>query len=572
MKDNIFLTGFSGTGKTSTAAALAKMLGYDYIDTDQLIERQTGRKIAEIFAEDGEEAFRRLEKIALEEVAKGDYQVISTGGGIVLSKANRTEMVSNGYVVCLDAYAETIYVRLLLDTTPTDRPLLQAEDQFERIQKLKIQRAPFYAEADWTIHTDFLTPAETAAEVEHALQFMRRRSITKRGEGHPVVTTEQAPLKDPRNPLIVKTTSGTYPVLFGNGLLGQIATLLQEYVPEVAGRAIFIISDSQVGEIYGKQVTEALAQTGYRVALKTVPAGEESKSLTQVAALYDWLRAERAERKDLILALGGGVVGDLAGFVAATWLRGIPFVQVPTTVLAMVDSSVGGKTGVNLPQGKNLVGAFYQPRLVIADVSTLASLPDRVRRSGWAEVIKHAIIPGADPDEQGALRRFTRLEEFCDRLMVGEPEITAEILRESVAVKAGVVAIDERETGLRITLNYGHTIGHALEAASGYTELLHGEGIAIGMHGVALLSQQLGLCDATFVERQRHLLERFGLPLSAPPNLDSVKALAALHLDKKSEAGSVRWILPRDLGRVEIRRDLPATAVEEVLLSRLNDK
>ncbi len=578
MKDNIFLVGFSGTGKTSTGLALAEGLGFDFVDTDQLIERQTGRSVPEIFEQDGEEAFRRVESIALEEVAKGDNQVVSTGGGIVLSKANRTEMTANGYIICLEARAETIYVRLLLDTQ-NDRPLLRAEDQFERIQNLKNQRAPFYAEADWTIHTDFLSPEETAAQIGQALTIVRRRSVGKRGKGGPgspaspgaphAATFVVAPVEDEKKkaggPLIVKTSGGTYPVLFGSGLLGQIGALLREHLPQTVGRTIFVISDELVGSKHGAAVQTALEQSGYRVRLKLVPAGEESKSISQLTALHDWLGAERAERKDLIVALGGGVVGDLAGFAAATWLRGVPFVQVPTTVLAMVDSSVGGKTGINSPRGKNLIGAFYQPQMVVADVAVLASMPDRARRSGWAEVIKHAVIPGADPDERGAIERFARLEKYCDQLAAGEPEITAQILRESVAVKAGVVAVDEREQGLRITLNYGHTFAHALEAAGDFKLLLHGEAVAIGLHGAALLSQEVGLCDASFVERQRRLIERFGLPLSAPAGLDSARAMTALRLDKKSEAGAVRWILPLGLGRLEIHRDVPIEAVERIL-------
>lgn len=575
MKENIFLVGFSGTGKTSTGAALAELLGYEYVDTDQLIERNTGRTVPEIFEQEGEAEFRRIETIALEETAKLDNQVVATGGGIVLSKANRTEMTANGYVVCLEARPETIYVRLLLDQGQTDRPLLRAEDQFERIQSLKEKRAPFYAEADWTVHTDFLSPQEVAAEIVRALPIMRRRSVGKRGKGGPgspatpgsphASVPAPAQQESASGPLIVKTGGGVYPVLFAPGLLDKFGAVLQEHLPESAGRKILVITDSEVGPRFGPTVQAALERAGYRVAIKVIPAGEESKSLAQANALYDWLRSEKAERKDVIVALGGGVVGDLSGFVAATWLRGLSFVQVPTTVLAMVDSSVGGKTGVNLPQGKNLVGAFYQPKLVAADVNTLADLPDRARRSGWAEVIKHAVIPGADPDEQGALRRFARLEQYCDQLAAGAPEITAEILRESVAVKAGVVAVDERETGLRITLNYGHTYAHALEAAAGYGTLLHGEAVAIGMHGVALLAQRLEMCDAAFVERQRRLIERFGLPLSTPAGINVEKALSALSLDKKSEAGAVRWILPRGLGRLEIRRDVPAELVQEVL-------
>jgi 3-dehydroquinate synthase len=347
---------------------------------------------------------------------------------------------------------------------------------------------------------------------------------------------------------------------------------LHEHLPAAQGRRIFVISDTSVGPLYGTRVRASLEVSGWagRVFYQEIPAGEESKNLGQVSALYDWLISERAERKDVIVAVGGGVVGDLSGFVASSWLRGLPFVQIPTTLLAMVDSSIGGKTGVNHAKGKNLIGAFYQPRLVVEDVSVVASLPDRVRRAGWAETIKHAIIPGTNSDASGALSRFSQLEADCDRLLAGEPtSLLSQVLRDSVAVKAGVVAEDEYETGLRMTLNYGHTYGHALEAAGNYQTLLHGEAVAIGMHGVAKLALRLGLCDAGFVEQQRRLIERYGLPLSV--KVDKAKALAALKLDKKVESGSTRWIMPRGIGVVEIRNDIPSDLVQAVLDEIIED-
>lgn len=581
MKFNIFLTGFSGAGKTSVGRELAKRLGYDYIDTDLQIEATMGRSVPAIFEQDGEVAFREIESAVLAEICREDLQVVATGGGIILSKANRTEMTAGGYVVCLEARPETLYVRLLLDSSQrpeqAERPLLKGDDPFGKIVSLKATRQPFYAEADWTIHTDFLTPAEVAQEIEHALDIISRRGEgEKGGAGSPATPgtphaarPRVAPAKTNQDNLLIQTSSATYPVVFGEGLLDKTGQLLRENLSEAIGRRVFVVSDTEVAKVYAARLQLALEAAGWRSDTWTVPAGEESKNLSEVSKIYDWLLAERAERKDVIVALGGGVVGDLAGFVAATWLRGLPFVQIPTTLLAMVDSSIGGKTGVNHVKGKNLIGAFYQPRLVIEDVGVLASLPDRARRSGWAEIIKHAVIPGTDPDERGALRRFGQLENDCDRLLDGEAAILSQTLRDSVAVKAGVVAQDERETGLRLTLNYGHTFGHAFEAAGAYQTLLHGEAVAIGLHGAAKLSQRLGLCDSTFVERQRRLLERFGLPLSV--KVDQDKALAALKLDKKVEGGSLRWILPRAIGRLEIKRDVPAELVREVLAELVED-
>lgn len=579
MKENIFLIGFSGTGKSSTGRILAERLGYAFVDTDILIEEKTGRSVQTIFAEDGEPAFRELERQVLEELTRFDLQVISTGGGIVLSKSNRTELIANGYVICLEARPETIYVRLLLDSTTNPdkavRPLLQGDDQFGRIQKLKAERDAFYSEADWTIHTDFLSPEETVSEIERIMPMVRRRGEKGKVGAHTsdassgrTGRTERRPeaLTSPK--LTIKISGGEYPVLFDSGLLDKLGQIVKEYLPDTVNRAAFIIADEASGGFYAERVEKSLRVAGYRTSLRILPMGERTKSLTQAAALYDWLLTGRAERKDVVIALGGGVIGDLAGFVAATWLRGLNLVQIPTTLLAMVDSSVGGKTAVNHPQGKNLIGAFYQPRLVVADVATLRSMPERARNSGWGEVVKHAVIPGADPDERGALKRFSHLENTVAQLMSGQPDVTSEILRESVAVKAGVVAVDERETGLRITLNYGHTYAHALEAASTYDSLLHGEAVAIGMHGVALLSHRLGYCDAVFVERQRRLLEAFGLPThlkSEDAKTIWMKALEAMQLDKKNEAGSTRWILPLGIGKLEIRRDIPYTIAAEVL-------
>ncbi len=594
MRDNIFLIGFSGSGKTSVGKALAKRLSYEYIDTDLQIEVDTGRSVPDIFAQDGEAAFRELESATLEKICEADNRVIATGGGIILSKRNRTVMTSSGYVVCLEARPETLYVRLLLDTAArreaANRPLLEGPDQFERISQLKNERQPFYAECDWTIHTDFLSVEEAAEEIERALPLLKRRSDKQRGGpgspaspgsphssvklgggvfhrggsiGNLAPPESSAPL--PGEGLQISAGTESYPALFGEGLISRLGELVRENLPGSAGRKVFIVSDAQVGPKYGPLAQADLELAGFRTFLTFVPAGEESKSATQAQALYDWLAENRAERKDIVIGIGGGVVGDLTGFVAATWLRGMELVHVPTTLLAMVDSSIGGKTGINHPRGKNLIGSIYQPRMVVADVLTLTSMPERPRQSGWAEVVKHGVIPGAGSESE-ALARFERLEKSLPALMAGDMAVTAAILRESVAVKAGVVALDEREAGLRLTLNYGHTYAHGLEAAGGYHQLLHGEAVSIGLQGAARLAEQLGMCSVEFVARQKVLLEGFGLPTSARAfNLDRQTVLASMKLDKKVEAGAQRWILPLGIGRLEIRNDVPATLVEQVL-------
>ena len=288
-----------------------------------------------------------------------------------------------------------------------------------------------------------------------------------------------------------------------------------------------------------------------------IPPGEPSKNFNLAQAIYQWLVGLKAERGQAIIAVGGGVVGDLAGVVAATFLRGVPFVQVPTSMAAMVDASVGGKVAVKLPQGKNLVGAFYQPRAVFADVSTLSSLGKRELSEGWAEAIKHGLI--LDPD------LFDLFEEHAEELMDLKPELSTEIIRRSMAIKADIVSQDERETlDIRILLNYGHTIGHALEASTEYGQFMHGEGVSIGMMGAARMAERIGLIPQRIVDRQKQILERFNLPISAN-GVPIERVRQAMSLDKKSDGGTNRWVMLEDIGKATVRRDVPQELVEETL-------
>ena len=349
--------------------------------------------------------------------------------------------------------------------------------------------------------------------------------------------------------------SRSYQICLGTGLLarlGQTCARLQ-----LGGRAA-IISDVNVAPLYGAAARQALRGAGFDCELITMPAGETAKSLRTMGACCDQLAALRLERKSFIVALGGGVVGDLAGFVAATYLRGLPFVQVPTTLLAQVDSSVGGKVGVNLRAGKNLVGAFYQPRLVLCDLDTLGTLPERELRAGLAEVIKYGIIYDA------AL--FRRLERELPRLLRREPGVLGTVIARCCEIKAEVVRQDETESGLRAILNFGHTIGHALEAIAHYGKYLHGEAIAIGQVAAARLSARLLGLPARDVERITRLLGRAGLPTEARLNRrQKDKLLAAMRLDKKVRGGEIKFVLARRIGRVEFGQAVPATALESVL-------
>ncbi|WP_158885845.1 3-dehydroquinate synthase [Rhodanobacter sp. L36] len=330
----------------------------------------------------------------------------------------------------------------------------------------------------------------------------------------------------------------SYPVWIGSGLLADHA----RWRAMLRGRHALVISNSTVAPLYLDRIAQGL--DGLRWASFLLDDGEAHKSFANVGRALEALGELGATRDACIIALGGGVVGDLAGFSAACWMRGIDFIQMPTTLLAMVDSSVGGKTGVNLPAGKNLAGAFHQPRAVIADIDTLATLPDREFRAGLAEVVKGAAI-GDEPF-------FAWLEQHADALSARDPGSVMKAIARKVRYKAGVVARDETEQGDRALLNLGHTFGHALETAGRYTALLHGEGVAIGMLLAARLSERLGMSQAADTQRLQRLLEKLGLPVAIPAGMDAQKLLALMRLDKKNTAGTLRLILWRGVGLAEI--------------------
>ena len=366
-------------------------------------------------------------------------------------------------------------------------------------------------------------------------------------------------VKDRNLAAVVTHSGGSYPILVGWGLLDELGERLLEL--GLTG-TVYIISDDKVFPLYGRRVQASLQRSNIEAHCFTLPAGEQSKSLKLAEAIYEWLVERKAERGEVLIAVGGGVVGDLSGFVAATFLRGISFIQAPTSMAAMVDASIGGKVAVNLPQGKNLVGAFHEPLMVVADVSALATLGKRELAEGWVEAIKHGLIMDAD--------LFDTFEQHAENLMALEPKISEEVIRRSVAIKAQVVSEDERETlGPRTLLNYGHTIGHAIEAATNYDQYLHGEAVSVGMMGAALISQRMGLLSEEVVLRQQRLLERFNLPTSAP-GVEPQQVLKAMSLDKKTRGGSITWVLLEGVGKAVLKRDLPTGLVEETLHALLS--
>jgi 3-dehydroquinate synthase len=347
----------------------------------------------------------------------------------------------------------------------------------------------------------------------------------------------------------------SYAIKVGGGLLPRLGV---ECARLKLGQRCAVITDANVGRHYVKATLKSLSASGFQPVLITVPAGEKSKCLAMVEKCYDELAAHRLERKSFIVALGGGVVGDLAGFVAATYLRGIPFVQVPTTLLAQVDSSVGGKTGVNLKAGKNLVGAFYQPQLVLCDLDTLKTLPKREFISGLAEVIKYGIIYDAI--------LFAQIERYLPKLLQRDESTLRAVIARCCEIKADVVGQDETESGLRAILNFGHTIGHAIENSSGYGKFLHGEAISIGQVAAAKLSHQILGLPSGDAERVEKLFVRAGLPVTIKLNPNARKKLfAAMLLDKKVSGGEVKFVLAQKIGKVVWGQKVSTEAIEQVI-------
>ena len=360
--------------------------------------------------------------------------------------------------------------------------------------------------------------------------------------------------RDPRMAAVVDTSQGRYPVIVGSGAVADIGRYMSK--ASLAGRA-FLIADYSMFPVLVRRLHEALESGGYETHALVIELNEQRKTLESATRIYNWLAEMRAERADCLVAMGGGVTSDLVGYAAATWLRGVPVVHVPTTLASMVDASIGGKTAVNLPVGKNLVGAFKQPKLVLDDIDLLATLPSRELASGWAEAIKHALILDSD-----LLETF---ESSPNEVTDMTSQVAEHVIRRSVQIKADIVSDDEFETGdQRVLLNYGHTIGHAIEAMTEYGEYLHGEAVSIGMMVVAHIANMMGMISSELVDRQRTLLQRYNLPISATA-LSPDDLIAATKLDKKNRSGQIRWVLLEGPGLATTRRDIPEEVVRQAL-------
>ncbi|MGQ0569118.1 MAG: 3-dehydroquinate synthase [Armatimonadota bacterium] len=521
----VSLIGPMGSGKSEIGRVLAARLGWEFIDTDAQIEAREGRLIADIFRDAGEPHFRLVERSVVGDAVRRRDRVISTGGGAILCPITRQRLVRAGPVFYLRVPIDVLLERVGSDP---DRPLLGADPRTS-LERLVREREALYAETGVAVEAARPVDAVVEEILGRLSGAVRRRVRVALGDR-------------------------SYEVVVGAGVLPLAGFDLERL--GVGGR-LAIVTHRVLVRRFGTALTKVLQAAGCAVDTITVPAGERAKRLRQASRVLDALSGLGLTRSDTILALGGGVVGDLAGFVAGIYMRGVRLVHVPTTLLAQIDSSIGGKTAVNHPRAKNLIGVYHQPALVISDVETLASLPVRERRAGLAEVVKYGMVLDRE--------LFEMLERDAAALSTGKARSVEDVVYRCAVLKAGVVAEDEFERGPREVLNYGHTVGHAIEAAMP-GRLVHGEAVAVGMRVEARIAVRLGLLDAMAADRQDALLAGLGLPTIVPAgSIDAL--LGAMQLDKKRLDGRIRCSLPEGIGRARLGVDVPDALMEEVVIA-----
>ena len=551
MSGSIFLVGLMGAGKTTIGRALAKKLNKRFVDSDHEIESRTGASIPVIFEIEGEESFRQREAEIIRELSAQEDIVLATGGGAILRAETRACLKQRGTVIYLRASINQILQRTGRDK---NRPLLQTADPRRKLEELSRQRDPYYREvADFTIETGRPNVQYLVQAIISQLELTPKQVAGTDAGDATSDLVDSAMTVSTFAPIALHVDLGerSYPITIGHGLL-KVGQLLTRHV---AGKRAAIVTNDVVAPLYLAQVRKLLEDAGKQVTTIVLPDGEEEKTWASLMRVFDVLLADKCDRKTTMIALGGGVIGDLTGFAAASYMRGVPFVQIPTTLLSQVDSSVGGKTGINHPLGKNMIGAFYQPQAVIADTATLHTLPPRELSAGLAEVIKHgAIIDAAF---------FDWIEANMTRLVSGDDNALAYAIQRSCEIKADVVRQDEREGGLRAILNFGHTFGHSIESGLGYGNWLHGEAVGCGMVMAADLSHRLGFIDAASKERLTAVVKAAGLPVVAP-NLGTARWLELMEVDKKNEGGQIKFILIKPLGT-----PLITNAPQEILLQTI---
>jgi shikimate kinase/3-dehydroquinate synthase len=544
-----------GAGKTTIGRILARKLGKRFIDSDHEIEARTGASIPWIFEIEGEDSFRRREAEVIRDLCSEEGVVLATGGGAVLDAQTRVHLAARGTVIYLRANVHSIMLRVMNDK---NRPLLQTADPRRRLEELMAQREPLYREiASLVIDTgrpNVQSMVQTILDQLDLLEASRLAQAPAADLSMNLPSTLSSPLPTtPASTMLLNVDLGerSYPIAIGANLLSDPALLARH----IQGRQAAIVTNTTVAPLYLEAVAAPLRAAGLEVIEIILPDGEQYKNHASLMQIFDALLANKCDRKTTLVALGGGVIGDLTGYAAASYMRGVPFVQLPTTLLAQVDSSVGGKTGINHPLGKNMIGAFYQPRAVLADTATLATLPARELSAGLAEVIKHGAIID--------LALFEWVEQNIGKLLARDPAALAHAIARSCEIKAEVVRQDEREGGLRAILNFGHTFGHAIENGLGYGAWLHGEAVGCGMVMAADLSHRMGLVDEATVARMRALVAAAGLPTVAP-DLGAERWLELMEVDKKNEGGAIKFILLKPLGSPSI-----GGAPRELLLETL---
>jgi shikimate kinase/3-dehydroquinate synthase len=533
----IFLTGLSGSGKSTIGRKVSELLQWEFIDTDVFLSQRYGMPVGQLLVEVGEQKFRQMESEALALAAYNEHIVIATGGGAIISEANRTFMRENGLTVYLQTLVEIAWKRIQKHVLQTgksvERPLVVGTDGQQRLQSLFQAREQWYEEARISINTN----ENTVDIISKQIVAFALSSGCLSGSSQ---SQETATLQ------LSNVTSRA--IIEWGGLYHMPAYLKSSGFSQ----RVFIVTDSDVGHLYSKPISNLLSDAGFFPRIFTIVARESSKSIRSWQEILDWLVEQKAEQREPIIALGGGVVGDLAGFVAATYHRGIPLIQIPTSLLAQVDSAIGGKTGINHPQGKNLIGAYYQPELIIVDPALLLTLPERVYLEGWAEIVKYGMILDVD--------LFELLEGNTSLMHARDATLLTKIITRCIQLKMDVVQRDERDGGLRNILNYGHTFGHALETVTDYGPWLHGEAVAVGMAVAAQIAVARGLLANEYALRQRELLLKLHLPQSCP-GIDACSLMEKMQRDKKVRSGHMRWILPTKVGQAEIYDDISQTLI-----------
>jgi 3-dehydroquinate synthetase/shikimate kinase len=539
---DLVLVGLPGSGKSAVGRRVASRHGATFIDLDGIIEQAAGKPIPEIFATGGEPAFRVLEREAVRSLGPADpdpalRRVISPGGGAVLDPRNRWALYRGRVPVWLDVRSEVLAQRLR--RSPTVRPLVQGGDPLGRVRALASARERFYAAAH---------RVNGVAEVMRVVEAVEARVA----DGPNDATT------------LLRARTAIGAVVIGSGIaVGAVAESLER----LGARRALIVTEPGAWAAFGEHVADGLGAAGWPVETVMLPAGEDAKRMAVIEDAARELARRRAERRESLIAIGGGALGDPAGFLAATYLRGVPWIQVPTTLVAQVDSAIGGKTGVDLPEGKNLLGAFHHPASIVLDVAALRTLPERQLRAALGEVVKMAAL--------GDEALFATLEADAEAIATGdeaafERGVMAEIVERSAWAKVEVVAADEREqeaAGGRITLNLGHTVGHALEAADGYATLLHGEAVGYGVRAAVRIGSALRVTPPDRAQRIESLLDRLELGVAPLPYAPDT-VLAATGTDKKHTGGRLRWVLPTADG-VAVRDDVPGEIVEAAVRSVL---